>query len=125
MSVQRFSVDPWKNQHGSYSDSVFKYSTGTRICYGGGAGYHRSTVPSDSTAAPKQGVPASGRLLDKARRRPLASPSSAPRISLDVWQTVLHGFSRAPKQPKQSSKRFCTGEPCRSRKSPGTRGRRG
>lgn len=105
MSLERFSIDPWKNQHGSYSDSAFnirpapEFATAEVLV----ASVYRA-VGLDGCA--EQGVPASGRLLDKARRRPPAAAPSAPRIGLDAWQTILHKVLESPKQPKQSSKRF-------------------
>jgi len=108
MTWDNFYASPWKTSHRAYKDSALAISPAPE--YANSEVLIASLYRVIGYEAVKEGsVPEAGKKLEqrlqKLRDKRQAAPNAAT-LSVDTWNTVLHGVLESPKLPNQSSKRF-------------------
>lgn len=108
MSWENFYAAPWKNSHDIYKKSALAISPAPE--YASSEVLIASLYRIIGYETVKEGsVPDAGKKLEqriqKLRDKRHAAPVAAT-LSVDTWNTVLHGVLESPKLPNQSSKRF-------------------
>lgn len=108
MNWENFCAAPWKTSHDTYKKSALAISPAPE--YASSEVLVASLYRVIGYEAVKEGsVPEAGKKLEqkvqKLRDRRQAPPQAAT-LSVDTWNTVLHGVLESPKLPNQSSKRF-------------------
>ncbi|WP_026145047.1 hypothetical protein [Pseudomonas asplenii] len=108
MSLADFMQAPWGRSHDSYQKSALSISPAPEYASSEVllASLYR-TIGFSSTSEGK--VPQMGRDLDRniqKRREKRQPPPDGTVVSVEAWNTVLHGVLESPKLPNQSSKRF-------------------
>lgn len=104
MSVDKFMEDPWRASHDAYARSPLniqpapEYASSEVIV----SSIYR-TVGFAGLGEAK--VPAMGRDFDRFVRQISSSKKAGSSISVDTWQTVLHGAVESPRRANQSSRR--------------------
>jgi hypothetical protein len=108
MTWDNFCAAPWKTSHRVYRDSALAISPAPEYASSEVlvASLYRIIGYEDT----KEGsVPEAGKKLEqrvqKLRDKRQAAPEAAT-LTVDTWNTVLHGVLESPKLPNQSSKRF-------------------
>lgn len=108
MTLADFKQAPWKTSHPRYKESPLTISPAPE--YASSEVLVASLYRTIGFEAVKEGdVPEAGRALEKRLHKLLDKRMSAPdgaTLSVDTWNTVLHGVLESPKLPNQSSKRF-------------------
>ncbi len=110
MTLATFRIAPWRreNTHAKYRESSFSMSPAPE--YASSEVLLASLYRTIGFSSVSEGaVPKNGRELDRKIQRLREKHSPAPIdaiLSVDTWNTVLHGVLESPKLPNQSSKRF-------------------
>ncbi|HEH8474333.1 TPA: hypothetical protein SH302_004284 [Pseudomonas aeruginosa] len=108
MSLADFKHAPWGKSHPSYQKTALAISPAPE--YASSEVLLASLYRTIGFASASEGsVPQAGRDLDrriqKLREKRQLPPAGAI-VSVEAWNTVLHGILESPKLPNQSSKRF-------------------
>lgn len=108
MTLANFKQHPWQTSHVTYKNSALSISPAPEYASSEiliASLYRIIGYESISEGA----VPQAGRDLDKKIQRfhdKHLPPPNGATLSVDLWNTVLHGVLESPKLPNQSAKRF-------------------
>lgn len=108
MSLSKFKEGPWKSSHSCYQKSFFAISPAPEYASSEvllASLYRVIGMKSMSESL----VPEAGRSLEEKLKKHRDKDESRPVgsvVTVEVWNSILHGVLENPKLPKQSAKRF-------------------
>lgn len=104
MSLADFKLTPWSKSHQTYQRSVLAISPAPE--YASSEVLLASLYRTIGFASAREGsVPQAGRDLDKLiqkLREKRKQPPAGAVVSVEAWNTVIHGILESPKLPNQS-----------------------